>query len=398
MGVPKRNRGFGEASPKQIENYKKLFEHLDVTGDISGKVPYVPQGQINNARALASNIHDAAENRSKWILDEAADGTIDYFPARVDRQKSVQPEILYTSGRKQSAGLRAQSALGIDDDIKSPRYASSKAMFDTMLPIIYAKDKPFGMTMEEYGNHLLDYARFKYAYNGEILGKQTHHVWELNEANKYTNAIDNPSVRTQVLTDLLNEGLVGGDIANNFSDLWGNIPVGKGVTPVDTRPAGRSSNQHQGGVHPETLRLAKELGLPNSRNTVDDVKTPMPRDVKKRGQGAIDLHNALSAYDDARRTVEKYMKNLDDSGQAAATKLSAYTGALSNLQAVSGGTLSIKQPEVRVLLDKIKREREILDTPEIRQVKNNARSFLGIDFEEELLGGYEGPGPAELGM
>lgn len=393
MGAPRGNRGFGSASPEQIAKYVKLHEHLDVTGEITGSVPYVPQGQVNDARLLATNIHDAAENKAKWILDQAEDGTLDYFPARVDRQVADTPEILYTSGRKGSAGLRAQSALGIDEGLDSPRYASSKAMFDRMLPIIYAKDKPYGMTEAQYGEHLLDYARNRYSYNGEILGKQTHHVWELNEAKKYSDAIDDPAVRTQVLTDLLEEGIVGGDFANNFSALYGNNRVGKNVSPKDTRPAGNDSNQHQGGAHPEVLRLSNELGLPNSRNTVEEVHVPLPRAVKKRGQGAIDLHNEMVAYADERRTVEKYMRGLNPAQQAAATKLSAYIGELANRQAQAGGVLTGKSPGMSELKGKIRAQQAILDSPAVAKAKAQAASALGIDFEEELLEGYLGPGP-----
>jgi len=393
LGVPRGNRGFGTASPEQIARYIKLHENLDVTGEITGAIPYVPQGQVNNARLLASNIHDATVNKAKWILDKAEDGTLDYFPARVDRQKAVQPEILYTSGRKGSAGLRAQSALGIDEDPSSPRYAASKVMFDRMLPIIYAKDKPYGMTEAEYGAHLLDYARNRYAYNGEILGKQTHHIWELNEGNKYSDAIDDPAVRTQVLADLLDEGIVGGDFANNFSALYGNIPVGKNVVPADTRPAGNQSNQHQGGVHPESLRLSNEVGLPNSRNTVEEVRVPLPRAVKKRGQAAIDLHNAMVAYDDERRTVEKYMRGKTPEQQAAATKLSAYIGVLANEQAKAGGRLTSKDPGIAELKEKIRTQRAILDSSAVTRAKQNATAFMGMDFEDELLQGYQGPGP-----
>ena len=46
MGAPRGNRGFGSASPEQIAKYVKLHEHLDVTGEITGSVPYVPQGQV----------------------------------------------------------------------------------------------------------------------------------------------------------------------------------------------------------------------------------------------------------------------------------------------------------------------------------------------------------------
>ena len=396
MPAPKKgNRGLGNASPEQIERYNQLFSELDVTGDISGEVPYVPSGQEQNVRGLAANIHDAAENGYKWILDELPDGSMDYLRGRVNRQADGAPEVLYTSGKTPGAGFRAHSALGIDE-LEGPRLAASQKMFDMMLPIMYAKDKPYGMTQADYGNQLLDYARNRYAYNGEILGKQTHHVWELNEANKYTSAIDNPAVRTQVLSGLLDDGIVGGDIANNFSALYGNKRVGKGVVPADMRPAGKSSDQHQGGVHPELLRLAEQLGLPNSRNTVDDVRVPLPREVNKRGQGAIDLHNAMTAYDEERRTVEKFMAGKSDEEQAAATFLSAYMGDLGNRQAQSGGTLTREDPSVDALLGKIRRHRETLDSPAVRKVKDNARNFLGMDFEDELLQGYKGPGPEKL--
>lgn len=390
--VPKRNRGKGTASPRQIKRYAELLSHLDVTpaGEL-GSVPYIAPGQLNNKRILKSNIHDAAESGARWALDEVADGTIDYFPVRTDRGDINDVGVLFTSGRGKSAGLRNRAKLAIDDTTSDTRRMAAEATLDLYMPLLYKKDAPVGMSIDEYRDNLLDYSRLQYARNGEIEGKQTHHILEIAGANRYLQAFRNPEARLTAMTRLLDQGLVPADIATNFSALYGNTAVGKGVVPVDTRPRGKQSDQHQGGVHPEILRLEQQVGLPNSRNTVDEKRVPVPREVKKKGQAAIDLHKAMVDYDDSRRTVEKYMGGLTDDQQQAAFELWGNVSNLANKQAHAGGTLQGSDPQVREVLDRIGESRAVLDSPEVAKAKANARSWLGIDFEEELLDSYAGP-------
>lgn len=367
----------------------KFFDEL---GNLSTEKVYVDPKTHNSAqRRLSRTLIDAADKNSAYVLSEV-DGVMDYFPVGTGKGGE-----LGTHARKSIGGLRGKASLAFESEgsaLEERRMAAQRTL-DLVIPALYAKDRP-NMTLDEYRDNVLDYARNRYALYGEILGKQTHHIMEIDGTDRYLQAIKDPGIRTQVITDLIKEGLTPGDIASNFLPLYGSSKVGKGLEPPDTRPAGPASNNHQGGAHPETLRLEKLVGMPSSRNRVDRTKTAIPREAKKRGQGAIDLAEAMNAFANERSTIEKRMDSLDDQQQAAATKLFAHVSKLAAMQAESGGTLRAANPEVRSLLDKIADDRRVIEPEAVTRAKDNARSALGIDFEEELLEGYAGPGPELL--
>ena len=65
---------------------------------------------------------------------------------------------------------------------------------------------------------------------------------------------------------------------------------------------------------------------------------------------------------------------------------------MANRQA-QAGCITGQSEGMAELKEKIRAQRAVLDSPAVAKAKANAASFMGIDFEDELLQGYQGPGP-----
>ena len=384
---------FGAVTPPEyiaesLVNQAKLREGLVEADSFNNDVAYTYSDATFNVRGLGRNRTHSAANGFAFAFDPRVN---DYVNIKVAPMESTGNAFgVVTSVGAGGPALREYASLGIDSKDKNRRMAAERTL-DLVLPVMYEQDKP-NMSFEDYRQSVLDYSRFRYGYNGAILGKQTHHTNELDSTDSYLQAIANPSNRVETVRRILNEGYGLGDTATNMTGLYGNNMVGTPYGFSDTRPDS-SFDEHQAGVHPEYDRLAEVLGAPKT-GTKAGTTPPVTKgitkiikeknDTKELREQALKLKQDIENITNRNYTIESGMKGLSDKQQQARTLLHVYIGDLA-VKNVINDEIQKNEPEVKNLLKKIDDVQKEIHGDAVVDYERGFMKNLGIDIDDELI-------------
>jgi hypothetical protein len=353
----------------------------DVTGLESINLGYTDENRENKLRRTALNIQEAARTGAAFILAPDKYGELDYRRVNSNRQAQGFRQLKASK----AAGMRTYADLGIDS-VNETRKAAAQDTLDLVAPALYASEKPFGMTYDEYKNNLLEYSRMRYGMNGQLMGKETHHIMELDTTDEYLKNLP-VDKRSAVVEELVNRGMVPGDVASNFSALYASA-LGKNVLPKDTRPD--KLDQHQKGVHPEYKRLAKNLAMPASAQFGDNV-TGYPGIARARATdkqlGGDKAESLLVGITDAvnkTRSINSAMSGLSDEEQKARVLLHGYVSHLAN-QNVINDVVNKNNPEISRLLTGIEEQQKVIHGAANVDFERAYMNRLGVDIDDELI-------------
>jgi len=373
---------------ESLVNQAKLQEGLAEADSFNNDVAYTSSDTKFNKRGLGRNRTDAAAHNFGFAFDPRVN---DYVNVKVVPMEATGNAFgVVTSVGAGGPRLRKYASLGIDADEDNRRMAAERTL-DLVLPVMYEQDKP-NMSFEDYRQSVLDYSRFRYGYNGAILGKQTHHTNELDSTDGYLQAIANPSNRIETVRRILNEGYGLGDTATNMTALYGNKMVGTPYGFSDTRPHS-SFDQHQSGVHPEYDRLAKALGAPKTGTEVETIPPVTKRitkaireknDTKELREQALKLKQDIENITNKNYTIESGMKGLSDEQQQARALLHVYIGDLA-VKNVINDEIQKNDPEIKNLLKKIDDVQKEIHGDAVVDYERGFMKNLGIDIDDELI-------------
>jgi len=208
----------------------------DSTGEI-GSVVYTDINRKNNLRRLAGDKLEAARTNAAFVLNPDKNGVLDY--RRLISTPAPKNGVRVLKDGK-AAGMRSYADLGIDS-INPTRQSAAADTLDLALEALYNKDQPYNQTIDEYRDNLLDYSRMRYGLNGQLMGKETHHILELDTTDEYLKNLP-ADKRLGAVQALVDADMAPGDVASNFSALYASA-LGKNVAPKDMRPG--KLDQHQ---------------------------------------------------------------------------------------------------------------------------------------------------------
>ena len=353
----------------------------DVTELESIKLGYTDVNRENKLRRLAPDIQEAARTGAAFVLAPDREGILDY--RRVNSNRLAQGFRKLTASK--AAGMRTYADLGIDSD-NPTRKAAAQDTLDLVAPALYASERPHGMTYDEYKNNLLDYSRMRYGMNGQLMGKETHHIMELDTTDEYLKNLPDDR-RSAVVEELVSRNMVPGDIASNFSALYASA-LGKNVLPKDMRPD--KLDQHQKGVHPEYKRLAKNLAMSASAQFGDNatgypgIAKAKATDKKLGGDKAESLLKGVTDATRKTRSIKSSMDGLSDKQQKARVLLHGYVSHLAN-QNVINDVVDKSNPEIAKLLTGIEDQQKVIHGAANVDYERAYMDRLGIDIDNELI-------------
>lgn len=353
----------------------------DTTGEV-GSVVYTDIGRKNNLRRLAGDKLEAARTNAAFVLNPDKNGILDYRRL-ISTPAPKQGLRILKDGK--AAGMRSYADLGIDS-VNSTRQVSAADTLELALKALYNKDQPFGQTIDEYKNNLLDYSRMRYGLNGQLMGKETHHILELDTTDEYLKNLP-ADKRLDAVQALVDADMAPGDVASNFSALYASA-LGKNVQPKDMRPD--RLDQHQKGVHPEYKRLAKGLAMPASAQFGDNV-TGYPGIAKAKktdkelgGNMAESLLMSVTDATRKTRSIKSAMDGLSDEQQKARVLLHGYVSHLAN-QNVINDVVEKSSPEISRLLEGIEAQQRVIHGGANVDYERAYMDRLGIDIDDELI-------------
>jgi len=353
----------------------------DTTGNV-GNVVYTDINRGNKLRRLAGDKFEAARTGAAFVLNPDKNGVLDYRRLLSTPAPAQGVRILRDS---KAAGMRTYADLGIDSTNETRRTSAADTL-DLAIDALYNKDQPYNQTIDEYRNNILDYSRMRYGLNGQLMGKETHHILELDTTDEYLKNLPGDK-RLDAVQALVDADMAPGDVASNFSALYSS-ELGKNVLPSDMRPG--KLDQHQKGVHPEYKRLAKGLAMPASAQFGDNI-TGYPGIAKAKktdkelgGNMAESLLMSVTDATRKTRSIKSAMDGLSDEQQKARVLLHGYVSHLAN-QNVINDVVEKSSPEISRLLEGIEGQQRVIHGAANVDYERAYMDRLGIDIDDELI-------------
>ena len=198
-------------------------------------------------RIRANDLAEAAETGAAWALHQKRGRDPQYYRVRYEPQLDGGGQLVAADSLRSHGSRNLASTQRSNND----RRLAAEALLD--LNLNYNQDK----------------AADKYAYVNQLLGKEVHH---LTEIDTFIRALRNASPEAQVkgVAALLSDGFTFGDHKNNQIALWGdvaNIPGARtrsGEKNIPLNHPGKGEHQTDGGVHQRIDQIHDLYGLPNT--------------------------------------------------------------------------------------------------------------------------------------
>ena len=238
---------------------------------------------------------------------------------------------------------------------------------------------------------LVNAAKDKYARINQILGKETHHMLEVDGTDTIIGAMPTPEEKVMAATRLLADGFGLGDAPVNQVALYGSSNPGPAGS-ASTKPY-EEFNEHQAILHSDQgfKAIANEYGFPSLRNSVEkDVDTSVPRWAKTDAlKGMVADLRALKASGPS--TVEELVRR--QPGQDQRMSVVDQYGGLSRLavQEAKGigkledGSTDKNNSAIRRSLNKLDEAHQQRAGLGVADYEREYLANFGIDLDDVLL-------------
>ena len=338
---------------------------------------YVPSGTKFLDRSIASNLNNAASKQSAWVKGSKGRRAEDIYRVKTE---DIGNEIAQLVLGSQT--LRGTANLAINEKVGSDRRMAAERVLD-----LYLRLNP---ELDKY--ELIDAAKDKYAKINQILGKETHHMLEVDGTDAIIGAMPTPEEKLMAAQRLLADGFGLGDAPVNQVALYGASNPGPAGSAT-TKPY-PEINEHQSGVHSEGgfKALASQYGFPSLRNSVEkDVDTSVPRWAKTEGEkNMVAALRKLQASGPS--TVEELVRRQPGVDERMAV-VDMY-GGLSRLAVqqargigeMADGNTDKNNSAISRSLSKLDTAHRAIAGDDVADFERGFMKNLGIDLDDELLG------------
>ena len=198
-------------------------------------------------RLIANSLEEVPETGAAWARHKKRGKPESVYRVRYEPQMDgggqlVAGDPLRSYGMRNLASVQNQN---------SDRRLAAQALLD--LNVHYDKNQ----------------AADKYAYVNQLLGKEVHHMTEIDT---FIRALSNASPEAQIkgVAALLNDGFTFGDHPRNQIALYGdvaNVPGARtraGERVIPANHPGKGEHQTDGGVHQRVDEINRLFNLPNT--------------------------------------------------------------------------------------------------------------------------------------
>ena len=198
-------------------------------------------------RLIANNIEEVPNTGAAWVRHKKRGQPESVYRVRYEPQIDGGGQVVAGSSLR-SAGMKN---LASEQRQNNDRRLAAQALLD--LNVHYDKSK----------------AADKYAYVNQLLGKEVHHMTEIDT---FIRALSNASPQAQIkgIAALLNDGFTFGDHPRNQIALYGdlaNVPGARmrsGEKVIPANHPGKGEHQTEGGVHQRIDEINSLYNLPNT--------------------------------------------------------------------------------------------------------------------------------------
>ena len=334
---------------------------------------YVPSGTQFLDRSIAGDKKEAAINQSAWMNHQKGRREPEIY--RVKSEPIGDGiSVVVPGGTLRGTANLALNAVGGD------RRRAAESMLD-----LYLELNP-----ELVRKEVINSAKDKYARINQLMGKETHHMLEIDGTNAILNAMP-PEEKLMAAQRLLGEGFGLGDAAKNQVALFGASDPGPAGSP--SMKAYPEQNEHQGVVHSEGgfKAVADQFGFPSLRNTVEkDVDTSVPRWAKTPGMKAM-VAGLRQLEASGPRTVKQLIENQPNT--EARMAVADQYGAMSRLAVqeakgigrMADGNTDKNNSAIRRSLNKLDESYRTLAGNDVADYERSFLGNLGIDLDDEIL-------------
>lgn len=359
-------------------NYVRTVLGDQVSGLNDGQIleNYVPTGTKFLNRSVAENSTQAALKGSAWSKGRKGNRAENIY--RVKSEPIGEGISVVTLGNQT---LRGTANLAINEKVGSDRRNAAEAVLD-----LYMQLNP-DLVKEVVVNQAKD----KYARINQILGKETHHMLEVDGTNEILQAMPTPEEKVMAAKRLLADGFGLGDVAKNQTALYGT---------TDPGPAGSAStkqypeqNEHQSVVHSEGgfKAIADQFGFPSLRNSVDNgVNTSVPRWAKTDNMKAM-----VAGLRQLEAAGPRTVKQLVESQPTTETRMAVADlyGAMSRLAVqeakgigkMADGNTDKNNSAIRRSLNKLDTAHRTIAGDDVADYERSFLANLGIDLDDQIL-------------
>ena len=351
-------------------------------GEVSGLTDdqllntYVPEGTQFLDRSIAPDKAAAAISNAAWVRAQKGKRDSEIYRTQTER---IQPGI---SIIKPGPKLTDKAKLAALDNNNKERRKSGEMLLD-----YYAHTQPNKATSD-----ILEEAKLKYAYINQVLGKETHHMLEIDGTDQYLYSAP-ANQRLAIVEAMLKEGFHMGDGKQNQTALHGTSDPGP-IGSASTKPS-PDFNEHQAGVHPEYMRIARELGMPNPRfNENTPADRSIPREAKNLSPDMKDFIRTVKRVQHENERMSK-MKFYSEEQRIAAALLHGHTSrlAVQNAKGIGRnpetGMVDKNNSGIKRTLGKIDQELKNVHGPEQIDAERQYLANLGIDIDDYTLGNQD---------
>lgn len=336
---------------------------------------YVPTGTKFLDRSIANSKGEAAQKLSAWTRGKKSKGR----PEEVYRTRTE--DIGNGIAQVMLGGpLRGTANLAINGIAGDRRHAAER-MLD-----LYLELNP-----ELVKKELVNAAKDKYARINQILGKETHHMLEVDGTDAIINAMPTPEEKVMAAQRLLKDGFGLGDAPVNQVALYGSSNPGPAGS-ASTKPY-EEINEHQGVLHSDQgfKAIADQFGFPSLRNSVEKgVDTSVPRWAKDDSTKAM-VAGLRQLQASGPSTVEELVRR--QPGQAERMSVVDMYGGLSRLAVqeargigkMADGNTDKNNSAIRRSLNKLDEAHRAMAGDDVADFERGFLGKLGIDLDDEIL-------------
>ena len=349
---------------------------MDASGKLNQYNVYVPQGTEFLERKIANSFQEAADTGAAWVK----------FKKPRNKEADIYRVISQPSGMNDGRDvLMAGASLSGKADLAINARSNTRRAAGAALLDYYMQANP-----ELVEKEIVAQAKDKYSRINQLMGKETHHMLEIDSTNALLDALD-PSERMMAVKRMLTDGFVIGDVANNQVALFGTSNPGP-LGSASTNKLG--INEHQGGVHSDDgfIRLASQYGFPNPRNSIEpELDTSVPRFAKDESTKAM-VRDLRQMDISGPRTIRGYMNNLDSQEKRmAAVDMFKNLSRMSVQQArgigrQDDGNFDKNNSAIARSLNNLDQSYRTIAGDDVANFENAFMANLGIDMRDEILG------------
>ena len=337
---------------------------------------YVPTGTKFLDRSVAENPTQAALKHSAWTKGQKGRKAQDIYRVKAT---PIGEGISVVGLGTQT--LRGTANLAINGKVGSDRRVAAERVLD-----LYMQLNPDLVKAE-----VINAAKDRYARINQILGKETHHMLEVDGTDEIIQAMPTPEEKVKAAQRLLGEGFGLGDVARNQTALHGSSNPGPAGSPSTKDYP--EQNEHQTAVHSDEgfKAVADQFGFPSLRNTVEkDVDTSVPRWAKTPEIKAMvaDLRQIAALKPS---TVRQYVQSQPN--EAARMAVVDQYGAMSRLAVqeargigrMADGNTDKNNSAIRRSLNKLDESYRTIAGDDVADFERAYLANLGIDLDDEIL-------------